>query len=73
MPYNPDYFITPKITHLIVRIGEAVSSLTVRENLRLHRINRIRTIQCTLAIEGNTLAIRFRRIKLQPFGRETRS
>lgn len=56
MPYIPPYLITPKITNLVAQISEAVGSYSVRENLRLHRINRIRTIQGTLAIEGNTLS-----------------
>jgi Fic family protein len=45
---------------LIARIAEAVGQLSVRlgdaRDLRLRRINRIRTIQGSLAIEGNTLS-----------------
>ncbi len=59
MSYQPPYTITPKILHLIAEISENLGRLSVvREqssNLRLHRINRIRTIQGSLAIEGNTL------------------
>ncbi|MCC8088033.1 MAG: Fic family protein [Rikenellaceae bacterium] len=38
------------------RISEAVGSFYGQEDLRLHRINRIKTIQGSLAIEGNTLS-----------------
>jgi len=59
MSYQPPYTITPKILHLIAEISENLGRLSVvleqSSNLRLHRINRIRTIQGSLAIEGNTL------------------
>ena len=55
MPYSPPYSITPKIVGLVSKISEAVGGFYVREELRLHRINRIKTIQGSLAIEGNTL------------------
>ena len=54
----PPYEITPPILELIERIGEAigrVNETAVQGDLRLRRINRIRTIQGSLAIEGNTL------------------
>lgn len=56
MSYKPPYVITPRITHLVARISEAVGGYYAREDLRLHRLNRIKTIQGTLAIEGNTLS-----------------
>lgn len=40
---------------LVSKISEAVGSFYAQEELRLHRINRIKTIQGSLAIEGNTL------------------
>lgn len=55
MPYKPPYKITSKIIDLVSKISEAVGSFYVQEELRLHRINRIKTIQGSLAIEGNTL------------------
>jgi len=55
MSYQPPYKITPKIIDLVSRISEAVGSFYAQEELRLHRINRIKTIQGSLAIEGNTL------------------
>lgn len=62
MSYQPPYTITPKILHLIAEISENLGRLSVvleqSSNLRLRRINRIRTIQGSLAIEGNTLTER---------------
>jgi len=59
MSYHPPYTITPKILHLIADISENLGRLSVEleqsTNLRLRRVNRIRTIQGSLAIEGNTL------------------
>ena len=56
MSYTPPYTITPKITNLVAQISEAVGGYYAHENLRLHRINRIKTIHGTLAIEGNSLS-----------------
>lgn len=55
MSYIPPYQITPKIVDLVSKISESIGGLYIREDLRLHRINRIKTIQGSLAIEGNTL------------------
>lgn len=57
MSYAPPYRITPKIIDLVSKISEAVGSFYAQEELRLHRINRIKTIQGSLAIEGNTLTM----------------
>ena len=58
--YQPPYTITPAIVHLVARISEAVGRLTVLTDqskvLRLRRINRIRSIRGSLAIEGNSLS-----------------
>lgn len=57
--YQPPHSITPNIVRLVATIGEVVGRLSVLEaekNLRLRRVNRIRTIQGSLAIEGNTLS-----------------
>lgn len=60
MKYQPTYTITSKIIHLIVQISENIGRLTVLEeiqdSLKLRKANRIRTIQGSLAIEGNTLS-----------------
>lgn len=56
---QPPYTITPAILNLVAEISENVGRLSVlaetTKTLRLRRINRIRTIQGSLAIEGNTL------------------
>ena len=57
MSYIPLYRITSKIIDLVSRISEAMGSFYTQEELRRHRINRIKTIQGSLAIEGNTLTI----------------
>lgn len=57
--YQPPFTITPAIIRLISSISEQLGRLSVladENNLRLRRINRIRSIQGSLAIEGNTLS-----------------
>ena len=60
MKYQPPYKISSKIIHLISQISEALGRLTVlvqiQDELKLRKANRIRTIQGSLAIEGNTLS-----------------
>ena len=60
MKYQPPYTITSKIIHLIAQISENIGRLSaleeVQHNLKLRKANRIRTIQGSLAIEGNTLS-----------------
>lgn len=60
MKYQPPYTITSKIIYLIAQISENIGRLTVLEEiqdrLKLRKANRIRTIQGSLAIEGNTLS-----------------
>jgi len=60
MSYQPPYTITPKTLHLVAEINEKLGRLLILQeqsaDLRLRRINRIRTIQGSLAIEGNTLS-----------------
>jgi Fic family protein len=58
--YQPPHTITPEILNRVAAISEAVGRLTALTDqarvLRLRRINRIRTIHGSLAIEGNTLS-----------------
>jgi len=58
--YQPPYTIPPVILNRVAAISEAIGRLTVltdqTRTLRLRRINRIRTIHGSLAIEGNTLS-----------------
>jgi Fic family protein len=60
MNYQPPYTITPEILNRVAAISEAIGRLTVLTDqaraLRLRRINRVRTIRGSLAIEGNTLS-----------------
>jgi len=57
---QPPYTITPEILNQVAAISEAVGRLTVLADqakaLRLRRVNRVRTIHGSLAIEGNTLS-----------------
>jgi Fic family protein len=59
--YMPPYRITPGILHSIEQIGEALGKLRVYTDSAivplLRRSNRIKTIQASLEIEGNTLSL----------------
>ncbi|SET13945.1 Fic family protein [Thorsellia anophelis] len=60
MKYNPPFTITPSILNQTSVITEKIVTLAIQseqaKSLRLRKANRIRTIQGTLAIEGNTLS-----------------
>ncbi|MCP5329340.1 MAG: Fic family protein [Pseudomonadales bacterium] len=60
MSYQPPYTITPTILKQVAQISEAIGRLSAQRDiantLHLRRANRIRTIQGSLAIEGNTLS-----------------
>ena len=60
MKYQPPYTITPEILERVVVISETIGRLTAladqARDLLLRRINRIRIIHGSLAIEGNTLS-----------------
>ena len=59
MSQGPPYRITPEMLSRVVQIGEAIGraeAAGVSQDLHLRRINRIRTIQGSLAIEGNILS-----------------
>ncbi|MFM2007068.1 MAG: hypothetical protein RLZZ09_2723 [Pseudomonadota bacterium] len=57
---RPPYTLTPGIVRQVAAIGEALGRLSAQSeqggDLRLRRANRIRTVQGSLAIEGNTLS-----------------
>lgn len=59
--YIPPFNITTAIVSLIAEISQMIGRLSALEEatqiIRLRRINRIRTIQGSLAIEGNTLSV----------------
>lgn len=58
---KPPYIITPSILKLITevsqKIGEIKSAFLTKQSPELRKKNRIKTIQASLAIEGNTLSI----------------
>jgi len=58
--YEPPFTITNTILKRVADISEIVGRLSLEleqeQNLRLRRINQIRTIQGSLAIEGSTLS-----------------
>ena len=59
MPYQPPFTITDDVLTLVAEISERLGLLRAvydaEMELRLRRINRIRTVTGSLAIEGNTL------------------
>ena len=59
--YIPPFNITAAIISLVAEISQRIGRLSVLEEssqiIRLRRTNRIRTIQGSLAIEGNTLSV----------------
>ena len=59
--YQPPYSITSAILQLVEKIGEHLGVIKTTspdpQKPHLHRINRIKIIQGTLEIEGNTLNI----------------
>lgn len=61
--YQPPFTVSNKILALVTNISEAVGRLSVNfvneeeHELRLRKINQMRTIQGSLAIEGNTLTV----------------
>ncbi len=59
MAEKPPYTITPDILSRVEQIGEMIGraeTVGVSQDMRLRRINRIRTIHGSLAIEGNLLS-----------------
>ena len=61
MSAQPPFSVTPAILALVAAIGELVGRLDAllppERQLLLRRANQIRTIQGSLAIEGNTLSL----------------
>ena len=58
---QPSFNITEKITNLVAQIAEQIGKIQgageYDRNLRLRRVNRLRSIQSSTAIEGNTLSL----------------
>jgi Fic family protein len=61
MKYKPPYTITSGMVDLVAKISEAIGKIRTahlyRQPAELRKKNRIRTIQSSLQIEGNTLTI----------------
>jgi Fic family protein len=59
--YKPKYTITDEILNLVAEIAARVDVLTIQrgmeQNPKLRRLNRLRSIHSSLAIENNTLSI----------------
>ncbi|MCW5208389.1 cell filamentation protein Fic, partial [Desulfobulbus sp. US2] len=59
--YTPPFTLTTRILDSVERIGEALGRLHMNKEQQvaphLRRNNRIRTVQASLAIEGNTLSL----------------
>ena len=57
----PPYELTPQILHFIAEISEKIGEIKAahlaRPSPELRKKNRIKTIQSTLAIEGNTMTV----------------
>ncbi|AWB65535.1 cell filamentation protein Fic [Saccharobesus litoralis] len=58
--YSPPFSISNKSLNLVASISESIGRLSVEfeqeKLLRLRKVNRMRTVQGSLAIEGNTLS-----------------
>jgi len=59
--YKPPCTLTPRLLSLAADVSELVGRLSVQNEtnalVRLHRVNRIKTIQASLEIEQNTLTV----------------
>ena len=59
--YKPKYIITDEILNLVALIAAKVDVLTIQsgmeQNPKLLRLNRLRSIHSSLAIENNTLSL----------------
>lgn len=57
--YTPPFTLSNKILTLVAQISEQIGRLTIKQEqeklLRLRKVNRMRTVQGSLAIEGSTL------------------
>jgi len=59
--YQPDYTITDEILTLVAQIAARIDVLTIQsgmeQNPKLRRLNRLRSIHSSLAIENNSLSL----------------
>jgi len=58
---KPPFTITTKVTNLVAKIAEQIGKIQgsgeYSRNLHLRKVNRLRSIQSSTAIEGNTLSL----------------
>ena len=58
MPFIPRFTVTSKILDRIMRIAEAITKIGYgHDSVRLRRINRLKSLHSSLAIEGNSLSL----------------
>ena len=62
MDYQPCFTVSALAVSLVARISALLERYTIAQeaadSLKLRRANKIKTIQSTLAIEGNTLSLK---------------
>ena len=58
--YRPPFTVSSKAINLIAKISGQIEKYAInleqRDTLRLRKVNRVKTIHSSLAIEGNTLS-----------------
>ena len=62
MDYQPIFTVSAQTVSMVAEISALLERYTITQdfadNLKLRRVNKIKTIQSTLAIEGNTLSLK---------------
>ena len=62
MDYQPDFTVSAAAISMVAEISALIERYTITqeasESLKLRRANKIKTIQSSLAIEGNTLSVK---------------
>ena len=62
MDYQPIFTVSAQAVSMVAEISALLERYTITQdfadNLKLRRANKIKTIQSTLAIEGNTLSLK---------------
>ena len=62
MDYQPNFIVSAQAISMVAEISTLVEryaiALEMTDSLKLRRANKIKTIQSSLAIEGNTLSMK---------------
>ena len=62
MDYQPNFTVSAQAISMVAEISALTEryaiSLEMADSLKLRRVNKIKTIQSSLAIEGNTLSVK---------------